>query len=146
MFANAFKSRWASDDEYSGLPIRSFSGHIPQKSSFNLTSRSEKSTFDKIFEAREIALCPSSNLEFDNMEHVALIYQIGSQCSTVETRNTKVLRAKLLRRRRRVFAQKPGVAVIGVQCGVRNEKQKKNFKAAIEGFKEGLERGKDGTR
>jgi len=42
--------------------------------------------------------------------------------------------SKVIRRRRKVLAQKPGVAVIGIQCGVNNPKTKKDFKDAIENF------------
>ena len=83
MFTHAQKATWSTDPNYANLPLRVFNGEILQNSSFDVLSKLRKNPFETVFEAREMAMCPSANLDYDNnAENVAIIYQIGPGCST----------------------------------------------------------------
>jgi hypothetical protein len=114
-FTDQFK--WIHSKDFSGQLIPIFNGQNPSEDNYDLASSvdlGENGELKNIFTAREMATCPNYNINYEQVEHVAIIYQIGQKClSWIQQSDPAASNRAPKPHFRKVLSKKANVALIG---------------------------------
>ena len=101
MFQKSNFAQFASKD----LPQQYFNDENPSNENMRRLSKNRgRSIESEIFRAKELTSCPTSLIEYENLERVILIFKIGENCGKTSMRSrVKILRRRPSSRRRKVF-------------------------------------------
>ena len=102
MFQKSNFAQFASKD----LPQQYFNDENPSNDNIRKLSKNRgRSIESEIFRAKELTSCPTSLIEYENLERVVLIFKIGENCGKTSMRYSRLkqLRRRPSSRRRKVF-------------------------------------------
>ena len=103
MFQNSNFAQFASKD----LPQQYFNDETPTNENTEKLSRNHpRSVESEIFRAKEFTSCPTSLLQYENIDRVLVIFNIASNCGKASMRIAEFQRVKQWRRRQKQRTRK----------------------------------------